>query len=148
IKEARRSDAVSPGPKSKLLESVSWPDAAKIKVRTMMLKIMLPYVSDAVQDAEMSGTQEKIIIGAASKGIIEREFQHNAQIFHQLYQPNPFASTTDDEIKEYMKQVGQKPSGAETAEGGRIESVSLMQAAREHHAPAELDESPVGYVSI
>lgn len=57
------------------------------------------------QDAETSGTQEKIIIGAASKGIIDREYRHNAQIYRQLYQPNPFASETDEDIQKYIKEV-------------------------------------------
>lgn len=48
------------------------------------------------------------MIGAASKGIIERDFRHNAQIYRQLYQPNPFASETDDDIQRYMSEVEQK----------------------------------------
>lgn len=56
----------------------------------------------------MSGTQERVMIGAASKGIIEREYRHNAQIYRQLYQPNPFVSATDEDIQNYMVYVQQK----------------------------------------
>lgn len=45
------------------------------------------------------------MIGTASKGIIARDQQHNAQVYRQVFLPNPFMNETDDEIKEYMMGV-------------------------------------------
>ncbi|CDW55113.1 Adducin protein 1 [Trichuris trichiura] len=90
LKEARRIDTISAGPQSKVLDPVAWQDIEKIK------------------EADMTGSEDKVMIGAASKGIIEREFRHNAQIYQQLYQPNPFSSETDEDIKAYLKAVEKK----------------------------------------
>jgi adducin len=53
-----------------------------------------------------------VIIGTASKGIIDRQYQHNAQVYRQLYAPNPFASETDEEIQKYFKEVEMKSRSA------------------------------------
>uniref|UniRef100_A0A915JYK3 Class II aldolase/adducin N-terminal domain-containing protein n=1 Tax=Romanomermis culicivorax TaxID=13658 RepID=A0A915JYK3_ROMCU len=127
IKENRRAENITAGPQSRLLEGVSWQEGVKMA------------------DADISGTQERVMIGAASRGIIERDYRHNAQIFRQLYQPNPFVSATDEDIQRYMHEVEEKttkscPRRSEsdtldrTRDDGRSESpesVSLMQAARD-----------------
>jgi len=88
---ARRSDKISAGPQSQILDGSSWEDSQRMR------------------DAHVSGTGEHlIVVGAASKGIIEREFQHNAQIYRQLYQPNPFASETDEDLEKYRREVEMK----------------------------------------
>lgn len=56
----------------------------------------------------MSGTSDQIVIGAASKGIIQRQHQHNAQVYKQLYQPNPFANETDEDLENYRREVSRK----------------------------------------
>lgn len=50
-------------------------------------------------------------MGAASKGIIQRGFQHNATVYKAPYAKNPFDSVTDDEINEYKKTVENKQLG-------------------------------------
>ncbi|KRZ68124.1 Adducin-related protein 1 [Trichinella papuae] len=131
LKEARRVDTVSAGPQSKVLEPVTWQEIDKLK------------------EAEVNAVEEKVIIGAASKGIIERDFRHNAQIYQQLYQPNPFASETDEDIKAYLKEVEKKREfyddhhAVEQPDASPSpESVSLMLAARDHHAQPYCDETP------
>ncbi|KRX36465.1 Adducin-related protein 1 [Trichinella murrelli] len=131
LKEARRVDTVSAGPQSKVLEPVTWQEIDKLK------------------EAELNAVEEKVIIGAASKGIIERDFRHNAQIYQQLYQPNPFASETDEDIKAYLKEVEKKREfyddhhAVEQPDASPSpESVSLMLAARDHHAQPYCDETP------
>ncbi|KAK0397229.1 hypothetical protein QR680_002039 [Steinernema hermaphroditum] len=135
IKENRRIGTTTAGPQSQILESVTYEDMARIK-----------------HDAEISGmgpTDHIVMIGTASKGIIDRQHQHNAQVYRQLYAPNPFASETDEDIQNYIKEVELKtPRSTSMIEDGmrgaspltyevdspNAETVSLMQAAREHRA--------------
>jgi len=88
IKENRRQGGISAGPQSHLLEGVSWDEAQKL------------------QDAHMSGTGDHVVVvGAASKGIIQRDFQHHAMVYRTPYAKNPFDSVSDQEIEEYKRQV-------------------------------------------
>lgn len=50
-------------------------------------------------------------MGAASKGIIQRGYQHNATVYKAPYAKNPFDSVTDDELSEYRKTVERKAHG-------------------------------------
>lgn len=50
-------------------------------------------------------------MGAASKGIIQRGYQHNATVYKAPYAKNPFDSVTDDELKEYKRTVERKRAG-------------------------------------
>jgi len=94
IKENRRAGGVSAGPQSQVLEGVTWDEARQ------------------VQDATMSGTGDRVIhVGAASKGIIQRDFQHHAVVFKSPYAKNPFDSVTNEEIEQYKKTVEKKQKG-------------------------------------
>lgn len=83
MKERRMMGVISPGPQSQILEN----SFGKI----------IP--------AEGRGT---VLIGTASKGIIERRQQQNAQVYRQLYAPNPFSSTTDYDLSRYAQEVETK----------------------------------------
>lgn len=50
-------------------------------------------------------------MGAASKGIIKREHQHNAIVYKSYYATNPFDKMSDEELKDYEDAVkrGEKP---------------------------------------
>ena len=52
-----------------------------------------------------------IVIGAASKGIIQRDQQHNVQVYKSQYQANPFESMTEDDIEKYKIEVDKKAKG-------------------------------------
>jgi len=94
IKENRRIDKITAGPTSHLLEGVTWDEARRM------------------QDASMSGTQDHVIlVGAASKGIIQRDFQHNAVVFKTPYSKNPFDAVSDAELEEYRQTVERKQRG-------------------------------------
>ncbi|XKL64420.1 hypothetical protein PGB90_004506 [Kerria lacca] len=94
LKENRRADKITSGPQSHILEGVSWEEAKKL------------------QDANMSGTNDQIIlVGAASKGIIQREFQHNATVYKTPYAKNPFDAVTDEELENYKKDITRKQRG-------------------------------------
>lgn len=50
-------------------------------------------------------------MGAASKGIIQRGYQHNATVYKAPYAKNPFDSVTDDELNEYKKNISKRSHG-------------------------------------
>lgn len=94
IKENRRVGNLSAGPTSHLLEGVTWDEARRM------------------QDASMSAaTDHVILVGAASKGIIQRDFQHNAVVYKTPYAKNPFDAVTDQELEEYKELVERKQRG-------------------------------------
>lgn len=64
------------------------------------------------QEANAAGTSDQVIlVGAASKGIIQREFQHNATVYKTPYAKNPFDAVTDEEIEKYKKDITRKQKG-------------------------------------
>lgn len=94
IKDYRRADKISAGPQSHILEGVTWDEANRMK------------------DANVSKTGDHVVLmGAASKGIIQRGYQHNATVYKAPYAKNPFDSVTDDELKEYKMVVEKKRTG-------------------------------------
>ena len=69
-------------------------------------------ISLPAQDGHVSGTGDSVIVvGAASKGIIQRDHQHNATIYKTYYAPNPFDNMTPEEIELYKKEVEKKEKG-------------------------------------
>ena len=60
----------------------------------------------------MSGTTDSVIVvGAASKGIIQRDHQHNAVVYKTYYAANPFDNMTEDEVELYKKDIERKARG-------------------------------------
>ncbi|XP_067003897.1 protein hu-li tai shao isoform X2 [Anabrus simplex] len=110
IKDNRRADKITSGPQSHILEGVSWEEAKKL------------------QDANISATGDQVIlVGAASKGIIQRGFQHNAMVYKTPYAKNPFDTITDEEIEEYKKTVERKQRG-ESFDEDQTESEPLSSS--------------------
>ena len=73
-------------------------------------------------------------IGAASKGIIQRDFQHHATVFKSPYAKNPFDSVSNDELEEYKRIIDKKQRGetspviedpGDTTDPGTFSSSSL-----------------------
>ncbi|KAI5706699.1 hypothetical protein M8J76_009664 [Diaphorina citri] len=111
IKENRRADKITSGPQSQLLEGVSWEEAKKL------------------QDANQSATGDQVIlVGAASKGIIQRGFQHNATVYKTPYAKNPFDQMTDQEIEEYKSTVSRKQRGEFSYDDSESEALSSSAA--------------------
>uniref|UniRef100_A0A1Q3FCC7 Putative cytoskeletal protein adducin n=1 Tax=Culex tarsalis TaxID=7177 RepID=A0A1Q3FCC7_CULTA len=111
IKDYRRADKISAGPQSHILEGVSWDEANRLK------------------DANVSATGDHVVLmGAASKGIIQRGYQHNATVYKAPYAKNPFDSVTDDELNEYKKTVEKKRHGDYTdTDFSESEALSSLQ---------------------
>jgi adducin len=93
IKENRRTGGVSAGPQSQILEGVTW---------------------DEARNDPTAGGDHVILVGAASKGIIQRDFQHHATVYKSPYNAkNPFGSVTNEEIEDYKRTVERKTRGDE-----------------------------------
>lgn len=63
-----------------------------------------------MNDQKMHGDQV-VLVGAASKGIIQREYQHNAMVYKSAYAKNPFDNVTEQEIEDYKTYVERKQRG-------------------------------------
>jgi len=75
------------GPQSKILDGMSWDEAQ-------------------AKDGQLSGAGDQLIVmGAASKGIIQRDHQHNATVYKQYYAANPFENMSEAEIAAYQAEV-------------------------------------------
>jgi len=95
MKEGRRAGGITSGPESRVLEGVSWDEARQM------------------QDAQHSvvGEPYEMKVGAASKGIIQRDFQHHATVFESPYAKNPFDSISNEELEEYKRIIDRKNKG-------------------------------------
>lgn len=93
MKEIRMKNMVSSGPQSHLLDGgVTWEE----------LKRMEEHGSESDQ---------VVMVGAASKGIIQKEYQHNAMVYKAAYAKNPFDNITDEELEQYKSIVERKQRG-------------------------------------
>merc|ERR1711915_296466 len=96
MKEGRRLGGVHAGPESKVLEGVSWEEARQMQ--------------DAAPSS-LGDTGYNMKVGAASKGIIQRDFQHHATVFKSPYAKNPFDSISNEELEEYKRIIDKKNKG-------------------------------------
>jgi len=95
MKEGRRLGGVHAGPESRVLDGISWDEAKQM------------------QDAQASQVDgySGLKFGAASRGIIQKEFQHHATVFKSPYAKNPFDSVSNDELEEYKRIIDRKTRG-------------------------------------
>merc|ERR1712113_252093 len=77
---------------SKVLDGISWDEARQMA------------------DAQVShvGDGYGMKVGAASKGIIQRDFQHNAMVYKSPYAKNPFDMVSNEELEEYKRIINNK----------------------------------------
>lgn len=78
MKEYRRQNQMNEGPQSRILEAS---------------------FNDSID------SDQRVVIGAASKGIIQKEYQHNAKIYKAEYQKNPFDNIDQTELDEYTSSI-------------------------------------------
>ena len=105
MKEGRRAGGITAGPESKVLEEhATWDEARTI------------------QDGKTVVDHVDFKVGAASKGIIQRDFQHHATVFKSAYARNPFDNVSEDELAEYRRIIDAKNKG-----DGEIENNFLLK---------------------
>lgn len=100
MKEVRMKNMISSGPQSTILEGVNWEEARHAANQT-----------DGVPSNHV------VMVGAASKGIIQREFQHNATVYKSAYAKNPFDNVTEEELAEYRQLIERKQRGENGMDG-------------------------------
>lgn len=110
LKENRLQAKVTAGPQSHILDGATWDEVKKL------------------QDASISGTGDQVVVvGAASKGIIQREFQHNAMVYKTPYAKNPFDSVTDEDLEEYKRTIERKQRGETDEEEEEQQPTLIME---------------------
>ncbi|XP_053623075.1 protein hu-li tai shao isoform X3 [Plodia interpunctella] len=126
IKDNRRADKISAGPQSHILEGVTWDEASKL----------------VGEDAVNTHTGDHVVLmGAASKGIIQRGYQHNATVYSAPYARNPFDQISDRELDEYRRTVERKQRGNEyDTDLSESEAISAAQITSPASAPSETEE--------
>ena len=93
MKEGRRAGGITAGPESKVLEGPTWDEARQM------------------QEGRSAVDSVDLRVGAASKGIIQRDFQHHATVFKSAYAKNPFDNISEDELAEYKRIIDAKARG-------------------------------------
>merc|ERR1711981_864201 len=93
MKEGRRAGGITAGPESKVLEGNTWDEA------------------HTMQDGKTVVDHVDFKVGAASKGIIQGDFQHHATVFKSAYARNPFDNVSEDELAEYRRIIDAKNKG-------------------------------------
>lgn len=78
MKANRLNSKVTAGPQSNILEGYTWEEIKQMQ-----------------EQINRSG-DNVVLVGAASKGIIQRDFQHNAMVYKSAYQKNPFDGITEE----------------------------------------------------
>ena len=59
-----------------------------------------------------------IVVGAASRGIIQRGHESTAATYKTYYAPNPFDNITEEDVEEYTAEIQRKTGG--TAAPGTV----------------------------
>ena len=92
MKSLRLQNKISSGPQSNILEGVTWEEVRRMN------------------DDQKAG-DHVVMVGAASKGIIQKDYQQNAVVYKSAYSRNPFEGVTDKEIQDYKDYVAKKQRG-------------------------------------
>ena len=103
MKEGRRAGGITAGPESKVLEGATWEEANRD-------------MTDGPRPFSGMDNNVDYKVGAASKGIIQRDYQHHATVYKSAYSRNPFDNVSADELAEYRRIIDSKSR----AEGGYI----------------------------
>lgn len=100
MKEGRRAGGITAGPESEVLKGgATWEEAAE-QVRA----------ASAAGGGFGYGMEDGpgYKVGAASKGIIQRDYQHHATVFKSPYAKNPFDNISAEELQEYKRIIDSK----------------------------------------
>jgi adducin len=100
MKEGRRAGGLTAGPESKIMDG-NWEDRVDGSDSR-------PFSAQG-----HAGDTIEYKVGAASKGIIQRDFQHHATVYKQAYAKNPFDNITNEELQEYQRIVDAKSRNGE-----------------------------------
>jgi adducin len=108
VKEIRKEyydEKITAGPQSRILEGMTWEEAQRIREGNV--------ASDTI-----------ILVGAASRGIIQRDHQSSATVFKTYYAPNPFDNVTEEDVEEYKAEIHKKTRRTTTGDALTTEDES------------------------
>merc|ERR1712014_208793 len=71
-------------------------------------------------------------VGAASKGIIQRDYQHHATVFKSAYAKNPFDNVSADELEEYKRIIEMRNRKEADGDAGVNDVSTLENTTGEH----------------
>ncbi|KAL8594119.1 hypothetical protein ACOMHN_000830 [Nucella lapillus] len=124
IRKDYYEEKVTAGPQSKILDGISeWDEVGR------------------TQDGEKT-----VVVGAASKGIIQRDHQHNAGVYRSYYAANPFENMTEEEIDAYKQGLQPQEHGEEAddvaaPEGRLISSEERQQNLQQQSQEEALEDT-------
>lgn len=127
IKENRRAGGVSAGPQSHILEGVRWDDVRQ---------------SGDATDSAQSACDQVVLVGAASKGIIQRDYQHHATMYKLPYAKNPFDQVTEEDLDQYKREIEMK-GRAQSSERGEVSASAAGAAEHAEHVQLASDGEEV-----
>uniref|UniRef100_A0A5K3F582 Aldolase_II domain-containing protein n=1 Tax=Mesocestoides corti TaxID=53468 RepID=A0A5K3F582_MESCO len=130
VREKYYKDVRNAGPKSKILEGLGLDDddgtgdlegrPGDVRDGTASpAQVVSPRGTLLRLDPSNPPTLEPghvVVVGAVSKGIINRDQRHNVGLFQSVFSPNPFDQVTDDELERYKRNVERKAKGLPTEE--------------------------------
>lgn len=106
LKELRLKNTISSGPQSQILDGVTWDELEKAANASGG-----DGAASGLTDATGRNHEQTILVGAASKGIIQRDHQLDAKVYKTAYAKNPFDNVSDVELAEYRRLVERKQRG-------------------------------------
>ena len=89
MKQVRMDNKISGGPQSHILEGGTWEEIRK----------------------KQDNNDQIVLVGAVSKGIIQKEYQHNASVYKSAYAKNPFDNISEQDLENYKNYVQRKQKG-------------------------------------
>jgi len=135
MKEGRRAGGITAGPESEVLKGgASWEEAAEA-VRAASAGGFAYGMGDG------GGVDYKV--GAASKGIIQRDYQHHATVFKSPYAKNPFDNISEEELAEYKRIIDSKNNRNEQGGDEVVNDVSTLE-----NTTGEVTSPPVDPASV
>lgn len=75
---------------------------------------------DAAMDEE--AVNRVVLVGAVSRGIIDKRHRHDPSVYQSCFSPNPFDRITDDDLKQYKRKIMGLPGDEDDSQ--RDESVT------------------------
>ncbi|CAH8469578.1 unnamed protein product [Schistosoma guineensis] len=120
VKDKYYKDVRSAGPKSRILQGIDLEDESdETDGGIASPKVVSPKGTLLRLDPSNPPSLEPghvVVVGAASKGIINRNQRHNVGVYQSLYSPNPFDRMTDEDLERYKENVERKAKGLPSLE--------------------------------
>ncbi|CAH8443722.1 unnamed protein product [Heterobilharzia americana] len=120
VKDKYYKEVRSAGPKSRILQGIDLDDEGdETDGGSASPKLVSPRGTLLRLDPSNPPSLEPghvVVVGAASKGIINRNQRHNAGVYQSVYSPNPFDRMTDEDLERYKENIERKAKGLPSLE--------------------------------